>query len=178
MVREDAVAIVNQEFVSVFAPDGLTQLLQRPGGTRMRRDVAMDKTTAAMLDHHEHVQQPKRRGDGDKEIAGNESLRAHAQEGRPAQVASRPTSREPGQILAHCPWRHPDPKRQKQLIGYAFLTPHRILVRNPPNQRLNLLWDLRSTGSGLQPPEQFPSRSVPANHCLGAHYNQSVPPVE
>jgi hypothetical protein len=29
MLREDAVAIVNQEFVSLFAPDGLTQLLQR-----------------------------------------------------------------------------------------------------------------------------------------------------
>jgi hypothetical protein len=55
MAREDAVAIVNQEFVPVLVPDGLTQLLQRPGGTRMRRDVAMDQTTAAMLDHHEHL---------------------------------------------------------------------------------------------------------------------------
>ena len=81
MAREDAVAIVNQEFVPALVPDGLTQLLQRPGGTRMRRDVAMDQTTAAMLDHHEHVQQPKRRGDGDEEIAGNESLGVHAQEG-------------------------------------------------------------------------------------------------
>jgi hypothetical protein len=158
MAREDAVAIVNQEFVSVFAPDGLTQLLQRPGGTRMRRDVAMDKTTAAMLDHHEHVQQPKRRGDGDKEIAGNESLGVQAQEGRPAQVASRPTSREPGQILAHCPWRHPNLKLQEQLIGNALLTPQGILVCDPANQGLNLLGNLRSSGSGLQPPEQFPSR--------------------
>src|SRR5450631_4113028 len=73
MLREDAVAIVNQEFVPLFAPDGLTQLLQRPGGTRMRCDVAMDQAATVMLDHHEHVQQSKRCGDGDEEIAGNES---------------------------------------------------------------------------------------------------------
>jgi len=78
MMREDAVAIVNQEFVSLFGPDGLTQLLQRPGGTRMRYDVAMDQAATAMLDHHEHVQQSKRRGDGDEEIAGNESLGVQA----------------------------------------------------------------------------------------------------
>jgi hypothetical protein len=44
-VCEDAVAIVNQELVPAFAVDGLTQLLQRPCGTRMRRDVAIDQTT-------------------------------------------------------------------------------------------------------------------------------------
>jgi hypothetical protein len=81
MVCEDAVAIVNQELVPVFAPDRLTQLLQHPGGTRMRCDVAMDQTTVAMLDHHERVQQSQRRGDGDEEIAGNESLGVQTEKG-------------------------------------------------------------------------------------------------
>jgi hypothetical protein len=49
------------------------------------------------------------RGNGDEEIAGNDPLGVQAQEGRPAQIASRPTSRTPGQVLAHRPGRHPNP---------------------------------------------------------------------
>ena len=81
MFGKDAVAIVNQEFVPVFVPDRLTQLLQRPSGTRMRCDVAMDQTTAAMLEHYEHIQQAKRCGDSDEEVAGNDSLGVQAQKG-------------------------------------------------------------------------------------------------
>jgi len=65
---------VKPVFVSLFEPDGRAQLLERPGGTRMGGDVAMDQAPAAVLDHHEHVQQPERGSDGNKEIAGNDSL--------------------------------------------------------------------------------------------------------
>jgi len=51
LVCEDAVAVVNQELVSIFVSDSLTQLLQRPGIARVSRDVAVDQTTAAVLDH-------------------------------------------------------------------------------------------------------------------------------
>jgi hypothetical protein len=151
--------------------------LQRPGGTRTRGDVAMDQTTAAMLDRNEHVQQAKLRGDGDEKIPCNDSRGVQTEKGRPAQVASRPTARMP-ELRAHCSWRHPNAKPQEQLIGNAFFTRQGILVRDPANQSLNLLGNLRSTGSALQPPEQFSSRSMPANHCLGAHHSQSAPPVE
>lgn len=67
MVCEDAVAIMNQEFV-LLKTNRLAQLLQRPSRTWMGGDVAMDQTAAAMLDHYEHIQQAKRRGDGDEEI--------------------------------------------------------------------------------------------------------------
>ena len=86
MVREDTITIMQQVFVTVLKSNGLTQLLQRPGSTRMRCDVAMDQPPAAVLDHHEDVQQPKRGGDGDQEIAGNDPLGMQAQERRPAQV--------------------------------------------------------------------------------------------
>jgi hypothetical protein len=56
--------IVKEVFVSLFEPDGLAQLLQRPGGTWMGGDVTMDQAPAVVLDHHEHVQQPERGGDG------------------------------------------------------------------------------------------------------------------
>jgi hypothetical protein len=38
----------------------------------------MDQTAAVMLDHHKHVQLPERGGDGDQEIAGNDSLGVQA----------------------------------------------------------------------------------------------------
>jgi hypothetical protein len=46
---------VNQELVPVFVPDSLAQLLQRSRGTQMGRDVAVDQSTAAMLDYHNHT---------------------------------------------------------------------------------------------------------------------------
>ena len=71
MAREDTVAIVKQELVSPLIADHLTQLLQCPGSTRMGGDVAMDQSTAAMLDHHKHIQQTKCHRNGDGEIAGD-----------------------------------------------------------------------------------------------------------
>ena len=133
---EDTVAIVNQELVPSFVADHLTQLLQRPGSARMGGDVAVDQSTAAMLDYHKHIQHTKCRGDGAEEITGYDSLSVQAQESRPAQIASRPTSRTPGQVLAHRPGRHPNPDLQEQLIGDAFLAPRVILTRDPANQRL------------------------------------------
>ena len=50
MVRKDTVTIVKQVFVTVLKSNGLTQLLQRPGSTRLRCDVAMDQAPAAVLE--------------------------------------------------------------------------------------------------------------------------------
>jgi hypothetical protein len=72
----------------------------------------MNQATAVVLDHNKHIQQTKGRGYSNEEIAGNDSLSVQAQEGRPAQVTSRPTSRTPGKILVHRPRRHPNPKFQ------------------------------------------------------------------
>jgi len=78
----EANAIVKEVFVSLFEPDGLTQLLQRPSGTRMGGDVVMDQASAVVLDHNKHIQQTKGRGYGNEEIAGNDFLSVQAQEGR------------------------------------------------------------------------------------------------
>jgi hypothetical protein len=90
----------------------------------MSRDVVVDQSAAAMLNYHKHIQQTKGRGNGNEEIAGNDPMSVQAQESRPAQITSRPTSRTPGKILVHGPWRHPNPDLQQQLIGDAFLAPY------------------------------------------------------
>ena len=47
-------------------------LLQSPFGVRVRRHIHMGQTTCAVLDHHEHVQHPKRRSNGNEKVAGND----------------------------------------------------------------------------------------------------------
>jgi hypothetical protein len=69
---------VKQVFVLLFESDGLAQLLQRPSGTWMGGDVAMDQASAVVLDDHKHIQQTKGRGHGDEEIAGNDPLSVQA----------------------------------------------------------------------------------------------------
>jgi hypothetical protein len=45
-----------------------------------------------MLDHDKHIQLSEWRGNGDQEIARNDSLGVQTKEGPPAQIASGPTS--------------------------------------------------------------------------------------
>jgi hypothetical protein len=84
IAAEDSGAIDSGRALPALQADGLTQLLQRPSGTWMGGDVAMDQAPAVVLDHDKHVQQTKGRGYGSEEIAGNNPLSMQAQEGRPA----------------------------------------------------------------------------------------------
>ena len=84
----------------------------------MRCHVHMPQTAAAVLDDDEHVQQPKRRRDGDKEVARKNALRVVLQEGRPALITPGPTWRSPGQVLADRPRR--DPHAQLELQSLAM----------------------------------------------------------
>jgi hypothetical protein len=43
--------------------------------TMMDGNVVMNQPMAAVIDHHEHVQQSKGGSDGDQEIASNDTLR-------------------------------------------------------------------------------------------------------
>jgi hypothetical protein len=119
-----------------------------------------------------------RRRDGDEEITRNDPPGVQAQERRPSQVPSRPTLRSIRQIFAHRSGRDLNSQLHQQFIGDALLAPRCIPVRHPANQSLNLKWNRRPTRSGLQPPEQFPSRSVPTDHRLGAYHYERIPPVE
>ena len=65
-------------YVLLFESDRLAQLLQRPSGTWMGGDVAMDQAPAVVLDDDKHIQQTKGRGHRDEEIAGNDPLSVQA----------------------------------------------------------------------------------------------------
>src|SRR5881275_3622080 len=84
----------------------------------MGGDVAMDQTSAAMLDNHEHVEQSERGRHDEQEIAGNDALGMQAQERRPPQGAPRSVWRATRQILPYGSWRNLNsqlqPKRSEE----------------------------------------------------------------
>jgi hypothetical protein len=178
LAREDTVAIVNQEFVTVFAADHLTQLLQCPRGTRMGGDVAVDQSTVAMLDHHKHIQQTKCRCNGDGEVAGNDSLGVQAQKvdqrksplGRPRGRRGRYLFTVRGDTRIPIFNSNSLAMRSSPHAGFSFAI-RRISARS-------------SRGIGGRPGRDFSRqnnfhpRSVPAKQRLGTNDHQSVPPGE
>ena len=107
---------MEEELISVIDAGHFAQLLQRPGSSGMGCDIAVDPATSLVLDDDEYVEHAKVRCDGEAEAAGENSLSVKTQEGRPAQIPSRPARRTPGHVLAHRAWRDPDAELQQQLI--------------------------------------------------------------
>jgi len=112
----------------------------------MSGDVAMNQASTTVLDHHEHVQQPERGGDGNEIVAGNDSLGVKAQERRPAQVASRSpwwTSDStclPSADIVEFP-------TSRELIGNALLAPRGFSRAIRRIKAVNLKRNRRSAGS-------------------------------
>ena len=74
VLGEDPIAIVNQVAMPSSIPPDFPQLLQSPVSARIRCHIDMCQATGAVLDHHEHVQHPKRRGDSHEEVARKNRL--------------------------------------------------------------------------------------------------------
>src|ERR1700730_1294884 len=109
-------------------PHDFTQLLQCPVGVRIRCHVDMCQTTGVMLDHHEHVQYPKRGGDSHEEITGKNRLCMFLQKCGPALITTRPAWRSLQHVLANCSRRDSNPELDPQLIGNPLLAPQGILA--------------------------------------------------
>src|SRR6266436_10222235 len=73
LLREDAVSIVDQAFVSILV-DRFSQLLQRPIGSWRRSRIHVHQSPASMLDDHEHIESPERHGYRNEEVARNDRL--------------------------------------------------------------------------------------------------------
>lgn len=65
---------MNQETVGVIARDGLAKLLQGPGCSRMRRDIAVQDAATSRFRHHQRLQHSKAGRDGHQEVGGHDGL--------------------------------------------------------------------------------------------------------
>ena len=72
--------------------------------------VAVDQTTASMLDDYEHVQHAEARCDGEAEITGEDSSGVQAHNCQPAQVPPGAAWRMPRHVFTHGTGRDPDAK--------------------------------------------------------------------
>ena len=83
-LREDRVAVMDYELVAVVTGKGFTKLLQRPGGSRMTSDIAVQNPPRANFHQHKDVQLPKARSHHDQEITGEHGPGVVTNESLPA----------------------------------------------------------------------------------------------
>jgi len=81
-LREDAVAIVDEEPIFVLRWDRFSKLLERPLSGRMRGHVAVQDLSRSVLHHNQYVEHSKRRGHRDAKVASDDGLGMVAKSGR------------------------------------------------------------------------------------------------
>ena len=175
---ENTVPVVEQELILMIDACHFAQLLQRPDCGRVSGDIAVNQATSAVLDDDEDVEHPEARRDGQAEVAGENPLSVKTQEGRPAQILSRPARRTPGHVLAHRAWRDPDSELQQQFVGDALLAPEGILRGHPADQALQLNGKRRTARTRPQAPQHSPGTAVPAKQRIRPNDDQCVAPIE
>jgi hypothetical protein len=106
--------------IGIPAADGFPQLLQRPDCGGMFCNVEVHQPTRAMLDRHKRIEKSERCRDSDKEVTCHNPPRVIAKKGRPALIATWPTWRPLGHVLADRARRNPDRELEQELIGDAF----------------------------------------------------------
>src|SRR5215467_9984689 len=93
ILREDAVAVVDEEAVRMIARQGLPELLQRPFRRGMGSDVLVENLAGSDLHDEEDVEGTECGGDHHEETAGHNYLGVVADEGPPALFGVRRRTR-------------------------------------------------------------------------------------
>ena len=71
LLREDAIAVMEQEAIAVVRWDRFAQLLQRPLRCRMRCHIDVQQSATSVFDDDKDVEETKGRGDYDTEVTGH-----------------------------------------------------------------------------------------------------------
>ena len=107
LLREDAVAVMDEEAVGMVRWNRFAQLLQRPRGRGMRRHIGMEDAAGGMFHDHKHVEEAKGRRDHDTEVTRHDRLGMIAHKGLPAlgrHAFPSPRVQALRHILAHGAW--------------------------------------------------------------------------
>src|SRR5947208_3184628 len=171
----DLVSVTDQMARGLLQPARLDQLPPSPIRGRMFRDIKMYQPPPVVAQHHKHEQDRKGRRRNREEIQRDQILGVILQKRAP-RLRRRPP--RPEHILRDRRLRY----RQAQLQQLAVdprRTPERIGAADPPNQISELRPDRGPTASALTlprpvAPEPLP---VPADHGLGPHHLQRIPPA-
>jgi hypothetical protein len=144
VVREDAVAVMDEELVPMVSRHRFAELLYGPLGCGMHRHMAMQNPTRGVLHQHEDIEETKGRRDHRANIAGDDGFGVVVDKGHPAlgwDAGVRSTVEAFGQIRPHGARRHAQTKLEAQCIGDALFTPCRVVARHPADERLQVRRD-------------------------------------
>ena len=107
LLGENAVAVMQQEAVTMVRGDGFAQLPQGPGSGGMCGHIDVQNPACCMFQEHKHVEETKGRRDHDAEITGHDGPGMIAYKGLPAlRRRTFPSTRVRAlrQILAYGAW--------------------------------------------------------------------------
>jgi len=160
--------------------NGLTELLQRSRGGRVRRRIGMQHTVGRMSHDDKHVEETKGRRDDDAKVTRNDGMGVITHERPPALgrgAFPAAVILALGQILAHGVRRHAQPQLEQQFIGDAFLPPRRILTSHTTDECLQVCRDWWASSLRLPLSEQA-EPLLPAETRRRLHNRQRLTPVE
>src|SRR5919204_2440124 len=181
VVREDPVAVMDEELVPMVSRHRFAELLYCPLGRGMHRHVAMQNPTRGVLHQHEDIEETKGRRDHRAEIAGDDGFGVVADKCHPVlgwDAAVRTTVEALGHVLADGSRRHAQTKLEEQLISDAFFTPRRIVTSHPADERLQISRNRWSSRTGCPPPKEPEPQTMPADQRGWLDDDQSAAPVE
>ena len=84
LLREDAIAVMDQELVGMVSGNRFAKLLECPRCSGMGRHMGVEDTTRGVFHHHKHVEQTKRGCDHHAEVACHDRLGVVADKRPPA----------------------------------------------------------------------------------------------
>jgi hypothetical protein len=119
-VREGSVAVVDHESVWVVVGKKLAELLNRPFRGWVIGHIDMQHLVEANLHRDENVDYAKRSRHGDKEIAGDDSLRMVTDKRRPTVTFSAAAGLIGVQVFPHGSRRDSNSEFDEQLVGDVF----------------------------------------------------------
>src|ERR1051325_8175558 len=133
---------MDQKAIPVIARDGFAKLLGRPFCRGMCRDIAMKNFSRTDLHNHQYVESAERGRHDRGKVARYQGTGVIANKRPPAlgRDSSWPGAQALWPILLHRSWRYQDAQLERQFIGYALLSPGRVVRRHLYTQTLNVPW--------------------------------------
>ena len=129
----------------MIAGQRFPELLQRPLGRRMGRDVGVENPAGSDLHDEEDVEGTECGGDHHEEVAGHPDLGMVVDKGQPTLFRVWRTHWPVlAKVLADGTWGDLNGQLQVQLVGDPFLPPGGVLRGHLPDKSAQILGDSRS----------------------------------
>ena len=172
VVAVDSIAVSDKESRRLVEREGINDLLSRPFGAGICRNVEMNNVSPVMPQNDENIQHAKRRGRQCKEVAGRDIPNVIVEKRTPS--LGRWLARA-NHVLGYRPFGHMV-AQQKQFGQDSGCAPGWVFAGHAPNQVTNLVFDARASGFTspcFSPPVIFESLTMPSDYGFRLYDDES-----